>query len=128
MTGDEVINAMLATSYERGGRGPDTWDCWGLVCEVSRLMDWPVPYDPLAHSEDVREMLRIFREHVLDEDWKLTDRQDGAVAFFGKFEAARHAGIVINSGVLHTREDTGPQWIAPEDLGGYRIEYALWDR
>ena len=128
MTSDDVINAMLATEYERGARGPDAWDCWGLVCEVCRLKNWPAPYDPLAHSDDPRGLLTIFRQHVLAEDWKLTDCQDGAVAFFGKFAAARHAGIVINGGVLHTREDTGPQWLAPEDLDEHKIEYALWAR
>lgn len=156
MSAEDVIHDMLATTYERGARGPDSYDCWGMVCEVARRMGWAVPYDPLEHAENPRELLAIFRTQVRAEDWKLTDRHDGAVAFFGKFEAARHAGIVINGGVLHTKapltrpvmemqagalgaevqvqvgtetvEPGGPQWLAPEDLSDHRIEFARWAR
>ena len=128
MTAETVINDMLATTYERGARGPDKFDCWGMVCEVCKRMGWAVPYDPLAHADNPRDLLAIFREQVRDEDWKRTDCRDGVVAFFGKFQAARHAGIAINGGVLHTRSDIGPQWIAPADLSDHKIEFAQWAR
>lgn len=128
MNAAAVINDMLATTYERGARGPDKFDCWGMVCAVCQRMGWPVPADPIAHSDDVRALLMIFRDEVRADDWKRTDRQDGAVAFFGRFEAARHAGIVINGGVLHTHKTDGPRWLAPADLSDHKIEYALWAR
>ncbi len=34
-----------------GGRGPDTYDCYGLVCEIRRRAGKPVPED-YTHSGD----------------------------------------------------------------------------
>ena len=126
MNAEAVIDDMLATTYERGARGPDKFDCWGMVCEVCKRMGWTVPADPIAHSDDPRALLRIFRDEVKPHQWVRADRQDGAIAFFGRLEAARHAGIVINGGVLHTQMLHGPDWLSPADLSDHKIEYALW--
>ncbi len=123
---EAVKNAMLMTEYESGARGPAKYDCWGMVCHVCQEMGWPVPYDPLAASQNPKELLRIFRNQVKERDWVLTDGCDGAVAFFGSFAAARHAGIVIMGGILHTREDIGPEWQPLSYFENEKIEFAKW--
>lgn len=126
MTAQTVISDMLLTTYERAGRGPSKFDCWGMVIETCKRMGWPVPFDPIEASSNPRELLRIFRTHTIADQWKLCAPDDGAVAFFGRFGAARHAGIVIDGGILHTREGIGPVHEPLPDFQDVRVEYAQW--
>ncbi|PHR83095.1 NlpC/P60 family protein [Henriciella sp.] len=132
-----IISDMLETTYEVCGRGPEAYDCYGMVVEVCRRMGWPVPRDPLPHWDNPRDLLRIFNEQVRDEEWKRCAVSEGAVAFVPKFAAARHVGIVIAGGILHTQAPVitggetvspgGPEWLSLTNLPFARVEYARWD-
>jgi hypothetical protein len=90
--------------FERGGRGPDAFDCWGTLQEVLRRMgrkptDFPTNPALLASAlED--EWSEVKRELVLPGDGILLRSSDSAYQW--------HIGVAIDRWrMLHAREGAG---------------------
>lgn len=121
------IGSALETRYLPGGRGPQNYDCWGLVCAACAACGLPMPPDPGVGARGPTGARALFDQHLDRGGWQVLDGPaDGAVAFVPRFETAVHAGIVLQGRVLHTSRATGPQWLP---LGRYPFtdaEFARW--
>lgn len=106
------VNDLVGRKYALGGRGPDAFDCWGLLMHVFRdqrgidLPDWNrgavtrrevimARQDAGAafHGGDIASVV----EHPEDWDVALVERPAGLW----------HAGLVIGHGVLHASSGHG---------------------
>lgn len=104
-----MIEAYLNTRYEPHGRGPDSFDCWGLCRDVrARVFGaaWlpsfghVVPADKLAMTRAAGEACG---SHL-----RPSERRVGAVALAWRGRVCVHAGIVV--------EQDGRQWILETDI------------
>ncbi len=117
-TGDPVparsIADLIGKPYQEGGRGPEAYDCAGLVVEIQHRLgrDITIPHTPEGRAAQHVSMLRI-----LAHDWRrLHGPEPGCVVFF---ESQSHLGTVVDiTRFIHTEEDFGAVLI--ESLGSPR--------
>lgn len=121
------LNDLFLARYEVGGRGPDSYDCFGLFREVCARRGVAVP-DLLTPDEPLeRQALMCDR---IKAGWVKLDTPEpwcGVALRIGHFVS--HVGIVLEDGIhfLHINEDTGvvrarldnPMW-AQRIAGFYR--------
>lgn len=103
------LNDYVGLPYELGARGPEKYDCYGLLKKVYaerynvEVPDW---------SDEVLS-LRLRSKTinaVLQESgtWKEVDAPtDGDVVVCYRAKAAHHLGLYYNGGVLHALEGIG---------------------
>ena len=121
------VNRAMETGYARAGRGPDLYDCWGLVDATGRRFGWRLPPDPVCSAGSVSGVRGLFAEHLAVGTWTRLGRAcDGAVAFVPRRQGAVHAGIVILGRVLHTRAGLGPAHEPLSHPVWRHAEYATW--
>jgi cell wall-associated NlpC family hydrolase len=97
---------LIGRPYERGGRGPDSYDCWGLVRALlvrlgyRNLPDEPTPRAPAAAAE-------AFQRH--GQAWKKQDSRPGAVVLLkDEHGIGSHLGLMIDRGrFIHVSEVRG---------------------
>jgi cell wall-associated NlpC family hydrolase len=99
-----VYRDLIGLPFERGGRGPRVFDCWGTLQEVSRRMGrnpTDFPTDPaLLATALADEWEEIKRAHILPGDGILLRSSDSAYQW--------HIGVVIDQWkMLHAREGVG---------------------
>jgi cell wall-associated NlpC family hydrolase len=99
-----AAHELIGAPYAYGARGPDAFDCWGLVLEMRRRLGLPLPPDFASRtlaSEDVR---RLFVAGIGEAPagaltgWAKCTATDGAVAYV---HARAHAGVVLRGRVVH---------------------------
>lgn len=125
MTEAECVNGLATAFHAPLGRGPQAFDCWGLVCETCRRMGWPVPFDPMEASGRPEGVQAIFEQHFQSGQWRDSGAVSGAVAFFGEPARAYHAGIVIAGGVLEMSANRGLRH-TPVHRVPKNVEYRTW--
>lgn len=95
---------LVGKPFLRGGRGPDAYDCWGVLQVVQRRMGnapTDFPTDPT-----------LLMQAVSDE-WMPVDRQqikpgDGILLRSSMSEYIWHIGVVVDPfKMLHARESVG---------------------
>lgn len=124
----DYVNALLPRlSYEPLGRGPDVFDCWGLILHVVRDMTGAQPFDPMRHAQTPDAIGSIVRRGVERGGWDLCAPQTGAVAAFGGRHRCVHVGVCIADGVLDISK-TGARHRSHAALAraGVRMEFAIW--
>ena len=47
---ETALAELPGMPFMRGARGPAAFDCWGLVLEVRRRLDLPMPPDFVSNS------------------------------------------------------------------------------
>ena len=65
-----LVAAVATARYQPLGRGPEVFDCWGLVLHILEGLGLPVPLDPREAASNAREMLAIFGKHYREADWR----------------------------------------------------------
>jgi cell wall-associated NlpC family hydrolase len=109
---------LIGVPFVDGGRGPDGYDCWGLVCEVFRREGIELRDYKLSCYDSTGAFL-LFQEAL--SSWTRYDPPEvpAVVAIKLNFPAVNHVGVYIGNGkFLHTRDKTGvvierldaPQW------------------
>lgn len=126
MKPEDVIHALQGVPYVPLGRSMAGLDCWGLVLEACRRLDWRVPPDPLEAAASPTARAAIFARHLRPEDWWPGPAVTGAVGFSPSLRRALHAGIVIAGGLLDTNEGQGVRWTPLADLNPADWEFAVW--
>lgn len=104
------IDKLLGKPFVNGGRGPDNYDCWGLVCEVFRMYGMELP-DYKISCEDVS---RIHNEiDVQKQYWSRCETGEIptpalVVLRFNQAIFCNHTGVYIGDGrFIHTAEKMG---------------------
>ena len=119
---------LIGRPWQAGGRGPDAFDCWGLVrwCWRERFAI-EAPEIP-ADAANLRAVLAGFRDHPERERWELVERaREGDAVLMRQSRHPVHVGLwlaVDGGGVLHAAGGIGVVFQSPADLTahGWRIE------
>src|ERR1051325_7200586 len=109
---------LLGKPFEWGGRGPDSFDCYGLVKFVLGRNGINIPDYP-SNKSGVLNSLMILSEM---RKFEKSNAEDGAVAVFRMdFSGPSHVGIVVDrNAFLHITENTQ---VVREELSA-----PLWNR
>lgn len=109
------MNRLLTSKYKPGGRGPDEYDCWGLVRAARiELFGYPeLPSFDWAAPGDFRRISVAYESaKVLQGFYELVVPRPGAIAMAWRGSLCAHVGIVVEVDgrmqVLETDADTGP--------------------
>lgn len=110
------VNKYLYTTYEDGARGPDRFDCWGLVRQVRhfelghRLL---TSYGNLRPKRP-REALQVYEAET--PHLEQCEAEHGAIACVMTGRICAHVAVVLESmtglRVLETSAKRGPQFVA----------------
>ena len=103
------VTDYLGKPWEPGARGPDAFDCWGLLRDVYErqfglsLPFYPgLPHDPTA--SEMSQMVRTIRQE-LDEDWlEIPEPFEGCAVAMSQSRAYHHVGLFMEADgprVLH---------------------------
>jgi len=92
--------------FVRGARGPDAFDCWGLVLEVRRRLGLPVPPDGASGTLDPAGVRALFLERTPPE-WVRAELTLGAVILADDPRSGVHAGVHVAGRILHAHPRAG---------------------
>ena len=129
------LNDYIGIPYECNGRGPDAFDCYGLVLDVYKkqlgvtLPDWTVD-DSLAKTA-MRIMSGAVGEEIdAGRAVKVSLPRDFDIMVLIRHQMAHHVGICVAGGVLHTKKGGAGVLFEPltnfESAGRGRIEVYRW--
>ena len=88
----------LGKPWVSGGRGPDCFDCWGLVCDIYQKQ-FEIELSPFEgyNPKDLRRTNEeIEKQGVLGEWIKLDEPEDNCLVLMSKNKAFHHIGIFID--------------------------------
>lgn len=99
-----MISKYLSKPWHRGGRGPDHYDCWGLIWKIYRdekgvvLPDFPGVENP-------SDIFHLFSEEVGNVAvWtEVPHPSEFDIVCLGIQNRVSHCGLFVNSGVLHAK-------------------------
>lgn len=97
---------LIGTPFCYGGRGPEQFDCWGLVQEMlKRTGVNPIDYG-WSNEKAAIQLLMLDAEQ--QQCWQECDMQEGAVLLFRVGRFVSHVGFAINgTQFIHTWQGTG---------------------
>ena len=111
----EWVNTYLSCAYEDGARGPDRYDCWGLVRHVrhvelgKRLL---AEYGSLR-NKDPREFTRAYEEE--SSVMESCQPEHGAIAAVMIGRICTHVALVVESidglRILEINPTRGPRFL-----------------
>lgn len=112
------VSDLIGAPFVDGGRGPEGYDCWGLVCEVFRRYGVELPDYKLC-CYDSERFFGLFCGEL--PRWKRCEPPEipSIMAIKLNFPVVNHVGVYVGDGkFLHAREKTGvviervdtPQW------------------
>lgn len=94
---------LIGKPFKYGGRGPDYYDCYGLVKEMFRRLGQNVP-DYTSPTEAAKIIALMLSSRA---QWKETPKKPGAVALF-RLIGNLHVGFVLPyNKFIHTWERSG---------------------
>lgn len=101
--------ALIGKPYQPRGRGPDSFDCWGLCCFVWRehygIADVP---DVSASIAQPCALRRRFIGAIASGEARAIERPtEGCAVYMSRSHLPDHIGIYLNGGVLHASEREG---------------------
>tara|TARA_B100002049_G_scaffold227985_1_gene202134 strand:+ start:1324 stop:1716 length:393 start_codon:yes stop_codon:yes gene_type:complete len=116
---DADILELMGARFQFGGRGPEFFDCWGLVGECFRRAGKPAP---IYETPNTREAIARYISGQLDSCWKKVERTPGSAVVI-RFPdptgvTQLHVGYVLDDTYfLHASETA--QCVARERLSAY---------
>ncbi|WP_039758437.1 NlpC/P60 family protein [Bartonella queenslandensis] len=120
----------IGLPWQAGAKGPDSFDCWGLLIWVQKhhfardLPDIPV------FDDDVKKIALTFRNHPERKRWRRVNRpKQGDAVLMRQSRHPIHVGLWVSispteQGVLHCIKGSGVvfQNTASLKLSGWQIE------
>lgn len=109
------LNDYVGLPYREGGRGPDAFDCYGLIAAVYKaargvsLPDWyqAAPGHPAA-SRAISAALE--GEVHGGRTFKVEQPEDLDIAIVGSTLRPHHVGLWVSGGILHASKPFGSTW------------------
>jgi hypothetical protein len=127
-----VIRHYLNSRYCRYGRGPETYDCWGLVREARvTLFGKPLlaSYGEIG-GQMAREMTGAVND-TIQSHLKPCGPRLGAIAMGWRGRLCVHVGIVVQADgrkwVLETDSGTGPVLTCVRDFEARFVKVTYYD-
>ena len=135
ITWEALVSGELGKPFQWGGRGEDSYDCWGLILRAYALLGKPAPpsWSPEEEGEAAsRECAAQFLgAEMAGPHWVPTqDPQPGDVVAMGSGGRVHHVGLVTPFGVMHTTRRHGVVIAKPVVLkaAGYTtLEHYRWE-
>ncbi len=125
MRADE-INRYIGLPWVNGARGPDAFDCWGLLAWVQRAhfgIDLP------ERSIEPAVMRAIYRDEVEAGRWRILARPVHGCGALLRDGDQPHVGIWLQcdgGGVLHALAGAGVIFTQRRDLKDAGYERTTW--
>jgi cell wall-associated NlpC family hydrolase len=111
--------ALVGTPFAYGGRGPDTFDCWGLLKHLHALVgitlpDYRTPADRAHQAALIGAGLSL---------WEPCEKTPGASVAIRILGLVSHCGMVLpGDRFVHAWEGSGGVTIEPLSQWSRRIE------
>ena len=94
---------LIGKQFKYGGRGPDFYDCYGLLMEMFRRNGQDIP--DYGSPEEGRKIISLMLDKV--QQWRETDIHPGA-ALLIRLTRSMHVGFVLPYGkFIHTWDKSG---------------------
>lgn len=107
------LNQYVGKPFVDGGRGPDNYDCWGLVCAVYKNqfgIELP-SYGSISSSDLLKVRREIEAGVAIDSPWRQVCKPsefDVAVMRLPNGRRYGHVGVYTGDGhILHVQSATG---------------------
>lgn len=65
------MNDLIGLPFKNGGRGPDTYDCWGLVREVYRRHNIEIPDYSISANACAEITQQVNDERIASKKWQI---------------------------------------------------------
>jgi cell wall-associated NlpC family hydrolase len=113
-----TVDDLVGKPYKLGGRGPDWFDCAGLVVELMRRRGVPIR---VPETVDSRARNLIAMQAILASRWTGVEEPfRGCLVFLG----SDHVGVMLNRRqFIHAAEDIGQVCIEYLDNGIWRRKF-----
>lgn len=114
-----MFEDLLGKKFEYGGRGPDTYDCYGLCMEVYKRIGKDLPEFGFAtKAEIIHEMIKTGKEYFEKID---TPEPYCLIAFYIRYPYVSHIGVMLEPPYfIHILEKT--------QVTIERIDSPVWQR
>jgi cell wall-associated NlpC family hydrolase len=125
MTADEV-NAYINLPWVGGARGPDSFDCWGLLSWVQR--EHFGVFLP-ERSTDAAAMRAIYHDELDAGRWRIIQRPFHGCGVLLRAGDRPHVGVYLRldgGGVLHAMEGVGVTYTLRSQLRAMGYPRATW--
>ncbi|MEM5461581.1 NlpC/P60 family protein [Paraburkholderia phytofirmans] len=106
MTSDQA-NTYIGLSWVDGARGPDSFDCWGLLRWV-QLHHFDLVLPDLPAMPDMRR--ELYREQMESGTWRVIELPVHGCGVLLRGGDRPHVGVYLDldgGGVLHAQEGAG---------------------
>ena len=108
-------NEYIGLPYREGARGPEAFDCYGIVATVFeaargiRLPDW---YQSAPGPQGASRAISAALAGEVDggRSVPVSDPQDWDIAVVGSRLRPHHVGLYVEGGVLHASRQFGSSW------------------
>jgi cell wall-associated NlpC family hydrolase len=87
---------LIGKSFADMGRGPDAYDCWGLVLEISRRLGKHVPDYGECHYWDASHILEQYYIHKPDYERVTPPPELGDIVIYKRMSGELHFGVVVD--------------------------------
>lgn len=136
MGNPHFMTQYLGKPWEQNGRGPDTFDCYGLVWWVYRKhLGIELPNHNVAHLEDhLDKAAQFIAEGMKSGDWfKLEVPREGCIVGMSRSRRIHHVGIFFTEagGLIYHVENKTPVHALPLSRARStfpNIAYYSWQR
>lgn len=104
------FNDMIGKPFINRGRGPEGYDCWGVVREIYRRCGVEIP-DYSLSADACRQIQKTVNDErsILDNWYEIKEPQTPCLILIKAHPAfTQHLGVYAGRGkFLHARKDTG---------------------
>jgi cell wall-associated NlpC family hydrolase len=101
----------IGLPYELGARGPDSYDCWGVLWTVyQNVFGITLPEYPGITMTTLAYQCGVINREIMNHWEEVQKPFDGAGVAMGMKGAAHHVGIYISADggkILHASQDAG---------------------
>ncbi|WP_162136978.1 C40 family peptidase [Magnetospirillum molischianum] len=95
---------MIGIAFRYGGRGPEDYDCWGLLMELCRRDNKVIP--DFRSTSNIAKIARIMATNR--HQWRQIELRPGCGLWFRVRGFASHVGYYLgNDKFVHTWEESG---------------------
>lgn len=113
-----LYSDLIGKPFVLGGRGPDTFDCYGLVAELSHRLGKTIP--DYNRPETIEGVANLYDKYVTA--WQPCEAKPGAIAAIRLGRHVQHVAMILPFGeLIHTWEKTGGVCKEPVEFWQRRI-------
>ena len=127
------IKRMLGKPFKLGARGPDAYDCWGVVEQMFLALNKPSPGEWwIEESTSMSNYMDMIADEIDGGPWKLVSAPEpGDVLALSVHQRIHHVAAMTPYGALHADKPLGAVLMSIDRLrqmGYQKIEAYRWEK